>query len=36
MEVNSGRADDNRPAPVMHIGDHTFADDATYLFKIVP
>jgi outer membrane protein assembly factor BamB len=32
----SSHADDNEPPPVMQIGEQTFAEDGTYLFKLVP
>jgi outer membrane protein assembly factor BamB len=35
VQVDSG-SDDNQPPPAMRIGDHTFTDPATYLFKLVP
>lgn len=35
LQINSS-SDDNQPPPVMQIGDHTFAEAGTYLFKLVP
>ena len=35
FEVRSAPSDDNKPSPEMHIGDRTFTDTGTYLFKMV-
>jgi hypothetical protein len=36
IEIGNFKHDDPEPDPVMHVGDHMFADSGYYLFKIVP
>lgn len=36
VQVESSRSGDESPGPLMQLGDRTFSDEGSYLFKIVP